>query len=136
MHPSTILSCFKDKFHFFAGLFFLYRTTILANLLIFSNMQYLFVNEVILVIIFGVQAVVQPFEAPCDNVISSLVLLALLIINTLGINDNIYIGNKHYMKEMAVLQYFQILLVCLPLLITLAWALKLLFRKCLQCKRN
>ena len=99
-------------------------------------MQYLFVNEVILVIIFGVQAVIQPFEAPCDNVISSLVLLALLIINTLGINDNIYIGNKHYMKEVAVLQYFQILLVCLPLFITLAWALKLLFRKCLQCKRN
>lgn len=130
-------SCFKDKFRFFAGLFFLYRTTILANLLIFSNnMQYLFVNEVILVIIFGVQAVVQPFEAPCDNVISSLVLLALLIINTLGINDNIYIGNKHYIKEVAVLQYFQILLVCLPLFIALAWALKLLFRKCLQCKRN
>ena len=68
-------SCFKDKFHIFAGLFSLPHSY-LANLFIFSdNMQYHFVIEIIIVIIFCVQAVAQPFEVGKDNITATLLFL-------------------------------------------------------------
>ena len=120
-------SCFKDNFRYFAGLFFLYRTAIMANLLIFSdNMQYRFVNEMILVIIFGIQSFAQPFNKKQDNIIASVTLLALLTINTLDIRINIITGNQHYTREVTVLQFFQIILMYLPLFIGLLWLAKVL----------
>ena len=130
-------SCFKDKFRFYAGLFFLYRTAILANLFIFSdNMQYHFVNEMILMIIFGIQAVSQPFQETRHNVLASVTLLALLSINALGMRINMVAGNKHYTSEVTILQCFQLILVYFPLLIGLLWIIKLLYRKCQDWKKR
>ena len=130
-------SCFKDKFRFYAGLFFLYRTAILANLFIFSNnMQYHFVNEMILMIIFGIQAVAQPFQETRHNVLASVTLLTLLSINALGMRINTVAGNKHYTSEVTILQCFQLILVYFPLLIGLLWIIKLLYRKCQDWKKR
>lgn len=128
--------CFKDKFRIFAGLFFLYRTAILANLFIFSdNMQYHFVIEIILVIIFCVQAVAQPFEVEMDNIMASLLFFALLTINTLSIRINAITGNKLYAREVKILQYCQLLLVYLPLFMLLIWIIKAMHSKCIQWKK-
>ena len=130
-------SCFKDKFRFYAGLFFLYRTAILANLFIFSdNLQYHFVNEMILIIIFGIQALVQPFQETGHNLLASLTLLVLLLINALGMRINMVAGNKHYINEVTVLQCFQLLLVYFPLLFGLLWIIKLMYRKCMDSKKR
>ena len=130
-------SCFKDNFRCFAGLFFLYRTAIMANLFIFSdNMQYRFVNEIILLIIFGIQSFAQPFNKKQDNVIASVALLALLIINTLDIRINIITGNQRYTSEVRVLQFFQIILMYLPLFIGLLWLAKVLCIKYKEKRRK
>ena len=130
-------SCFKDKFRFYAGLFFLYRTAILANLFIFSdNMQYHFVNEMILMIIFGIQAVAQPFQETRHNVLASVTLLTLLSINAFGMRINTVAGNKHYTSEVTILQCFQLILVYFPLLFGLLWIIKLLYRKCQDWKKR
>ena len=130
-------SCFKDKFRFYAGLFFLYRTAILANLFIFSdNLQYHFVNEMILIIIFGIQALVQPFQETGHNLLASLTLLVLLLINALGMRINMVAGNKHYINEVTVLQCFQLLLVYFPLLFGLLWIIKSMYRKCLDWRKR
>ena len=128
-------SCFMDKFCFYAGLFFLYR--ILANIFIFSdNLQYHFVNEMILIIIFGIQALVQPFQETGHNMLASLTLLALLLINVLGMRINMVAGNKHYINEVTVLQCFQLLLVYFPLLFGLLWIIKSMCRKCLDWRKR
>ena len=126
-------SCFKDRLRFFAGLFFLYRTAILANLFIFpNNMQYLFSMQILLIIIFGIHSVAQPFSKKSNNILASFMLVTLLIINTLSTKINTITGNKHYTREVIVLHYFQLSLVNLPVLIGLVWILKALHMKTVQ----
>ena len=90
----------------------------------------------ILMIIFGIQAVAQPFQETCHNVLASVTLLALLSINALGMRINTVAGNKHYTSEVTILQCFQLILAYFPLLIGLLWIIKLLYRKCQDWKKR
>ena len=98
-------------------------------------MQYHFVIEIILVIIFCVQAVAQPFEVEKDNIMASLLFFALLTINTLSIRINAITGNKLYAREVKILQYCQLLLVYLPLFMLLIWIIKAMHSKCIRWKK-
>ena len=128
MRPWTILhvkvkplldsfqGCFKDKYRFFAGMFYIYRIVILSIFDLASSItQFYFVLEVALVIMFAVQAIFQPFEKRHHNWIATAIFCNLAIINALTIG--IYLARE----EAILLQWIQLILIYIPLCIAVLW---------------
>ena len=113
---------FKDKFRFFSGLFFLYRILILATLVLsHSAIQYYFLLEAELVVLLTVQAILQPFENVHHNIIALLVFCNMLLINSLTMRIYGVISTSGYTVEVYVLQWIQLLLIYIPMIVAVEW---------------
>ena len=75
-------SCYKDKFRFFAGLYFVYRITILLTFTISANSVLFNVYSAIVIVLWlGIHSTVQPYKERLHNTIDSLVFFNLALIN-------------------------------------------------------
>ena len=133
--------CFKDKYRFFSGMFYIYRIVILSILDLASSItQFYFILEVILVMMLTVQALFQPFEKRHHNWIATVIFCNLAVINALTIG--IYLSIL-YGKEAQMLQWIQLILIYMPLFVAVPWTVyKLLThvmkQRCLYffCRRS
>ena len=117
--------CFKDKYRFFSGMFYIYRIVILSILDLASSItQFYFILEVALVMMLTVQALFQPFEKRHHNWIATVIFCNLAIINALTIG--IYLS-IHYDKGTQMLQWIQLILIYIPLFIALLWTVQKLY---------
>ena len=117
--------CFKDHMRCFAGFFFLYRDSIFLALLISTNLNEYYYNiEIILILIFAVQSVFQPFHETSHNVIASLSICNLILINLLTVKIITTVDIKGLTHYVSLMQYVQLFLLSLPLLIGIAWIMK------------
>ena len=83
-------SCFKNETRFFAGMYFLYRTAILAAVTFSRNEIQLYGTvELIFLMILGIHAIVQPYKQERHNMIDATLFLNLAIINGLNIFINV-----------------------------------------------
>ena len=116
-------SCFKDKYRFFAGLYFLYRILILATSTVLPTLFYAYIAiEVELVLILTVHSVIQPYKVDRHNKIDSMLFANLAIINGLSLL-NYHILTQRYDdggyvtgKILRASTYVQLILICLPLI--------------------
>ena len=79
-------SCYKDKYRFFAGLYFLYRIIILICFSIDpQKFEFHVYSEVALVIFLSIHCVTQPYKKRLHNILDSLVFANLTLINGIAI---------------------------------------------------
>ena len=112
-------SCFKDSMRFFGGLYFIYRLVI-AACMAFSHSAIEMYGwlEISLIVMLTIHAICQPYEKPFFNILDSLILSCLAIINGISLfnyADTLYIyQNKdgHFLTTATV----QMILIYAPLL--------------------
>ena len=128
---------FKDKYRFFAGLFFLYR---LSALILYSATDsmtlFLTLLEIQFIITLIVHAVVQPYKLHSHNMVDILLLGLLALINAMTMYNYqmAYRDYNGYMNTINTVSGVQVFLICLPLLCAFVHALKILAIS--NCKRN
>lgn len=120
-------SCYKDRYRFFAGLYFVYRVGLLLCFIVAeSYSDLLFSLQIILLIFLGIHAMVQPYKERHHNVMDAFIFANLAIINALTITDfSIY---QDYDKNTLVLPIIQLILLYLPMLACLTWFAWKLYR--------
>ena len=74
-------SCFKDKYRFFAGLYFVYRALILSTTLLPRLTQKYDTLDSFLVIFLVIHAITHPYREHLHNIIDGLLFFNLLAIN-------------------------------------------------------
>ena len=125
-------SSFKNKFRFFAGLYFVYKESILVVHSSSNNSLTLYgITELIFVFILGIHSIIQPYKKKLHNVIDSLIFLNLSTINGLNIYNNVATdlfpgSDYHLLVTTSVIQMF---LIYLPIIIALCRVIYLVFKK-------
>ena len=77
-------SCFKDKYRFFAGLYFLYRLVALLSFLITDSLTKFYIAlEVQLIVMLTLQAIAHPYRGRWHNIIDVLLFANLAVINAM-----------------------------------------------------
>ena len=77
-------SCFKDKYRFFAGLYFLYRLAALLSFLITDSLTKFYIAlEVQLIVMLTLQAIAYPYRRHWHNIIDVLLFANLAVINAM-----------------------------------------------------
>ena len=124
-------SCFKDNCRFFAGLYFLYRFLIwLFFTVLPSYTMFYAVVEVQLIIILAVHAHVRPYQRQLYNIIDTLVITNLAIINAITLlNYAIISRTGGYSREVNSFTSIQLILVFLPLCTLVGYAVYKAIRK-------
>ena len=138
--------CFKDRLRFFAGLYFFYRVAILVPYSFSSTfLQNAIISEVMLFLILSIHSIAHPYKLQVHNVIDSLLLSNLILVNGIGII--VMQLAKDSLQETTGLEiavYIQLLFIYLPVvLLAIAffvkfsqWLKKLLKTKFTLISRN
>ncbi len=129
-------SCYRDKVRFFAGLYFIYRIVILATFSIaHSTAQYHTLIQLSLSTFLGIHCAVQPYKKRLHNVLDSLLLLLLVVINACTIFTDIYDVQyrDNYFYGANTIQFVflavQVILIYIPMLSFLGWLIHKVFMK-------
>ena len=116
-------SSFKDKYRFFAGLYFLYRGGILALYVCGQSWLGFYTNvQLLLIVILTVHSILQPHKERKHNVIDSLLFANLCLINSISLY---YYGRTEFLGQfrsevlISALAVIQALLIILPLFIVI-----------------
>ena len=115
----TFQGCYKDNLRFFAGLYFIYRVAFLAAYAFSRSISSYYVTvEVLIIVVLGLHSVAQPYEKKCHNIIDSLILVNLALIN----GFTIYTYNQHGRKNLDswpslnAIFWAQLVLIYIPLI--------------------
>jgi hypothetical protein len=127
---------FKDKYRFFAGVFFLYRIIILSISVISPNiLQYYFLLQFILVNMVVIQVLLRPFEKIKHNIIALLVLSNMALINALTMRLHIIAPNQDQTSEVYVLHWIRLIFIYLPIISVIGWCtLSFIKKQLASCK--
>ena len=115
----TFQGCFKIKYRFFAGLYFLFRLVININIMLTESwLQQYIVQQTACVIIVMLIAVCQPYNKENDifNRIDAFIFTNLAVINAISLYLYEYSQNNPQANTLPVSAFaFQYILVYLPL---------------------
>ena len=132
--------CFKDNYRFFAGIYFLYRwPAVITYALFFQLSLFYTVLQVLLILMLVVHSVCQPYEKRWHNILDTLLLTNLVIIN--GITTLLYywirvdVGRDSLQitRRTTILGSIQLVLIYLPLLYIAVYVVGCILRKTM-CK--
>ena len=133
-------SCFKDKYRFFAGLFFIYRLSALTIFTVTDSLTLFYtLLELQLVCTLVLHAVVQPYKQQWHNVLDILLLGLLIIINAMTMYNyqRAYRDHTRYQNEINGIISCQVVLAFLPLIfIALIYSMKKINNVRLKKKDN
>ena len=108
--------CFKDRFRFFAGLYFFYRLFAVITFAYSNNLSLFYlIVEVQLVLMLTVHAFVQPYKKRCHNILDTLLFADLALINaftTFNFHRSFY--NYNIGHDLGIVTSIQAFLICLP----------------------
>ena len=117
-------SCFKDEMRFFAGLYFLYRWPIHLVYHVKSYDEYYAWVSGILVIIFTLHTICQPYIKKAHNIIDALLFADLVLINFLSyLNFQNMTSQRVRYGATVTPAIIQLVLIYLPLLVMLFYQL-------------
>ena len=112
-------ACFKNKYRFFAGMFFLYRIIVpVVSITSTSIIEAYIMSNLLLVAILLAHLLVQPFERKWHNQLDCAIFVNLIIINTLTMVNyytSITTAPSSMILSVHVMILLQILLMALPL---------------------
>ena len=109
--------CFKDRYRFFAGLFFFYRFIISLSFAFATNAVSLYISlEMIVILMLAFHAWAQPYEKRFYNLVDTFMLSNLAIVNGLSLFNYYWVnyssaGDKEVIAALAV----QLFLIYLPI---------------------
>lgn len=109
--------CFKDRYRFFAGLFFFYRFVISLSFAFSTNAVSLYISlEMIVILMLAFHAWAQPYEKRFYNLVDTFMLSNLAIVNGLSLFNYYWVnyssaGDKEVIAALAV----QLFLIYLPI---------------------
>ena len=84
----SVQGCFKDKYRFFGGLYFLYRFIILVYFTASKRpIEFYTLLEVQLIVTVALHAIIQPYNKQWHNVLDVLLLSLLAAINVMTIHN-------------------------------------------------
>ena len=107
--------CFKDRFRFFAGLYFFYRLFALITFAYTSNLRVFYmIVEVQLVVMLMVHALVQPYKKRWHNAIDVMIFAILALINALTTFNFGRSFSQNNSKDISIISSIQAFLICLP----------------------
>ena len=139
-------SCYKDRYRFFAGLYFVYRILILICYT--SNPQgYLFLiySQLLLMMFLGIHCIFQPYKERCHNMLDALILFSLSMINGFALVSEYFAvhilpGKSQYPTSVPIvsntLQLFLLYAPMMVLLVVLFIKTVKFIRKRKQQKKN
>lgn len=108
-------SCFKDRFRFFAGLYFFYRLFAVISFAYTSNLSVFYmIVEVQLVLMLMVHACFQPYKKWWHNAIDAMLFADLALINALTTFNFGGSYSKNNNRNIGIVTSVQALLICLP----------------------
>ena len=113
-------SSFKDKYRFFAGLYFLYRAVILALFTCLQTwLQFYSAVQLLLIVIMTVHFILQPHKERKHNIVDSLLFANLSLINaiTLFCYSRTELLGQFTEEWISALAVVQDVLIVLPLLL-------------------
>ncbi len=121
-------SCYKDKLRFFAGLYFIYRVVILMVFTVSANdLLFSIYSEIVLIVLLGIHATVQPYKESIHNIIDSLIFFNLAIINGCAIIIKEWIKQLDEPtsygsdRSILVLSAIQLVLLYMPMIVVLVY---------------
>lgn len=132
--------CFKDKFRFFAGIYFFYRwPAVITYALLFQLSLFYTVLQGLLIVILTVHSVCQPYQKLWHNILDTLLLADLIVVN--GLTTVLYywvrvdVGrdSEKIARRTNLLGSIQLVLIYLPLLYILLYLVARLLGKTI-CK--
>ena len=133
-------SSFRNKYRFFAGLYFFYRAAVfsvyMATVTLF---QFYCLLEILLIAVLCVHAVFQPYKKRAHNTIDILLLTNLCIINVITLYNHTLIQlEEHHIPSLLVnaMGMFQKILMVLPLFCLVAAKLEKQRRKCKNKRKD
>ena len=125
-------SCFKDEYRFFSGLYFAYRFFIMFFMLVLYLQARFFVVEIQLVCMLVLHAVCQPYKKRLHNVIDTLLIGNLALINAITFY-NVWTSTTLSAVERPVISvtvWIQTVLIMLPLVCMLFYLAAVTVRLC------
>ena len=126
-------NCFKGNMQWFAGLFFLYRFMILSMLMATTNtLQYYNMVEGLLIIFLTLHAMIQPFAEVKHNILASLCLCNLVLVNYLTLRIYNLVTTVGYGTEIRVYQWIQLCLIYMPIVVCMIWIARHIVNWCLR----
>ena len=131
-------SCYKDRYRFFAGLYFVYRILILICYT--SNPQgYLFHGyaQLLLMTFLGIHCVIQPYKRRLHNILDALIFFNLSMVNGFALISEYFAvhslpGKSHPTSIPLISNTLQLALLYTPMIVLLA----ILFTKTFKLLRN
>lgn len=123
--------CYKDKYRFFAGLYFLYRAVFVGIFaLVNIHLASLSITQVILMVLLALHLWVQPYKSSLHNTIDGGLLLLLGIINTLTLTRYFESVSQSQGATLIFTGYLQLFFVYLPAVVVLVTLVARTVRKC------
>ena len=127
-------SCFRDKYRFFAGFYFLYRLVALVSFLITDSLTKFYIAlEVQLIVMLTLQATTYPYHRRWHNIIDILLFANLAVINALTmynykkakeINDNTRSINAVSAIQTILISVPFVCMACFIITTQLTWRVK------------
>ena len=134
----SLQSCYKDNCRFFAGLYFMYRLfIIIANGFTRSYVGFYTIIQVILMFMFILHALAQPYRKLWHNTVDTFIIAALNIINGLTLFNYATLLHDGWIRNefdttVDMTLYFQVLLIYLPMIYMAVYVLVQLAPKMLH----
>ena len=131
----VFLSCFKDQFNFFAGLYFFYQLLALAPQVFgHSGTRNLLVLEVLLVLMLMVHAITQPYNNRMHNIIDALLFSNLVLITALSLANRIGFMYIDVLIDAKLTAAIQSIFISIPIFVLLVAMLGHCVLSCLAKK--
>ena len=132
--------CFKDRYRYFAGLFFIYRFLMSLSFAFSTNVVTLYVIlEVLLIVMLALHAWAQPYEQRFYNLLDTFMFANLAIVNALSIYNFYWVNYSSSTTNLTVSLALQVILIYLPILYLLVMCFFLILtgyskkvRRCLR----
>lgn len=107
--------CYKDKYRFFAGLYFVYRVGLLASVVTSNPMVTYALTQIQLSLMLAIHCICWPYVRRVHNIIDTLIFLNCSLINIITILNYVYgQDGSIYQSTINKLTYVQILLIYAP----------------------
>ena len=133
--------CFKDRYRYFAGLFFIYRFLMSLSFALSTNAVTLYVTlEVLLIAMLSLHAWAQPYEQRFYNLLDTFMFANLAVVNALSIYNFYWVNYSSNTTNLTVSLAFQVILIYLPILYLLVMCFFLILtgysKKARRCFRK
>ena len=114
--------CYKDKYRFFAGLYFLYRLVALISFLALDSLTKFYIAlQIQLILMLALQATTYAYRKRSHNILDMLLFANLAIINALTMFNYKLAVSDNNLRTINILSGIQVFLIVLPLLYILCF---------------